>query len=265
MASMAICRYRGFGNDYLILDTKETQGCLRRKLKMLCQSDLCEGISKIICGPSFSAGTISAAVYQPDGIESIGGADSALLFATYLKDAGYIGENTIMLTVGGQEIEVEIQKDGNCIRQKMGRAKSVRPSLEACGLRNEICNESLLFHGSLYNVTCLSAEASNCLLMAEDVSKSRERFSLPGKLHLQLFEVVDRGTLKARLHRPAQTGISVCSVCACAAASAAWCMGISDRHVKVELPCGELSVEVAKDQTVYLTGAAEKVGELEFL
>ena len=47
---------------------------------------------------------------------------------------------------------------------------------------------------------------------------------------------------------------------ACAAAAAAYRMGLTDRKVTVEMPGGSLWVEMAEDGSIYMTGPVEKIG-----
>ena len=133
------------------------------------------------------------------------------IFAKYLKDAGYVTGKTVKITAKSQDIDVEfLGTDGNFMRVNMGKADFMSVSIPVLvPLEHEIINEPFLFHGTLYNATCLSVGNPNCVIMTEDVSAKQvkelgpyvENASyFPNRMNLQCCKVENRNRLKIEVY-----------------------------------------------------------------
>ena len=166
------------------------------------------------------------------------------------------------------ENEVVYLEDGR-MRVKMGKPVFACEKIPVTGVEDEIVNLPLLFHGELYNATCVSVGNPNCVIMMEDVSGGRARelgpyvehaARFPNRMNLQLCRVVDRAHIKIEIYERGTGYILASGTGACAAAAASYRMGLTDRTVFVEMPGGTLLVETKEDLTMYLTGSARAVG-----
>lgn len=262
-------KYHGMGNDYLILDPNKNEIRLEEKqIKLLCRRNFGVGADGVLYGPLLGNGKIFMRVFNPDGSEAERSGNGACIFAGYLRDMGYIHEKKILLYTKSGENEVEFLEHGT-MRVKMGKPVFACDRIPVTGMEEEIINLPLLFHGELYNATCVSVGNPNCVIMMEDVSgqKARElgpyvesaaRF--PNRMNLQLCHVIDKEHIRIEIYERGAGYILASGTGACAAAVAAYRMNLVGQEVCVEMPGGEILVEIKDDLTLYMTGRAESVG-----
>lgn len=262
-------KYHGMGNDYLILDPNKNEIRLEEKqIKLLCRRNFGVGADGVLYGPLLGNGKMFMRVFNPDGSEAERSGNGACIFAGYLRDMGYIHEKKISLYTKSGENEVEFLEHGT-MRVKMGKPVFACDRIPVTGMEEEIVNLPLLFHGELYNATCVSVGNPNCVIMMEDVSgqKARElgpyvesaaRF--PNRMNLQLCHVIDKEHIRIEIYERGAGYILASGTGACAAAVAAYRMNLVGQEVCVEMPGGEILVEIKDDLTLYMTGRAESVG-----
>ena len=271
MSAITMHKYHGLGNDYLILDPNRNRVSLQeRQIALLCQRNFGVGADGILYGPLFENGKIKVLIYNPDGSETNESGNGVRIFAKYLRDFGYIAERTFTLSTKARDVEVEfLDEQGNCMRVNMGKADFMAPSIPTDGFFDEMVNIPLMFCGDFYNATCLSVGNPNCVIMMEDVSGKKAKALgpyvenasyFPERMNLQLCKVEEKNRLKIEIYERG-TGYTLSSgTGACAAAAAAYRMGLADRNVTVEMPGGNLRIELAKDGDIYMTGTVEKIG-----
>lgn len=271
MSLITMHKYHGLGNDYLVLNPGENQVRLQeRKIRMLCRRNFGAGADGILYGPLPGKEKPEVWIYNSDGSEAAKSGNGVRIFAKYLRDFGYVTEQKFVLATKAGDVEVEFLDDaGNCMRVNMGKADFLNPSLGAGSFSHEIMNEPLMFHGSLYNSTCLSVGTPNCVIMTEDVSCQNAKELGPyvenaeyfqERMNLQLCKVESREKLKIEIYERGSGYTLASGTGACAAAAAAYRMGLTEHTVTVKMPGGELLIEIAEDGTIYMTGAVKKVG-----
>ena len=158
-------KYEGVGNDYLILDPNRNE--LKREenqIKMLCRRNFGVGADGILYGPLYANQKIFFRIFNPDGSEAERSGIGACIFAAYLRDAGCIHGKKVRLYSKAGENEVVYLEDGR-MRVKMGKPVFACEKIPVTGVEDEIVNLPLLFHGELYNATCVSVGNPNCVIM----------------------------------------------------------------------------------------------------
>ena len=177
-----------------------------------------------------------------------------------------------MLTTKAGDVEVEfLNEDGNEMRVNMGKADFMSACIpvEGVSCEQELVNEPLRFHGTLYNTTCLSVGNPHCVIMTEDVScKSAKALGpyvenapyFPNRMNLQLCRVKARDCLRVETYERGAGYTMASGTGACAAAAAAYRLGLVENRVTVEMPGGTLWIEIGADGDIYMTGSVEKVG-----
>lgn len=271
MGTITLHKYHGLGNDYLVLDPNKNEISLQeRKIEMFCRRNFGVGADGILYGPIFKGENIHVFIYNSDGSEAGRSGNGVQIFAKYLKDAGYVKEHSFWLTTKTGEMEIEFLEDtGSWMRVNMGKADFMSRSVPAFCTKQEFINEPLLFHGMLYNTTCLSVGNPNCVIMTEDVSDKNVKVLgpyvenapyFPNRMNLQLCKVESRNCLRIEIYERGAGYTLASGTGACAAAAAAYRMGLVEAKVTVEMPGGELKIEIQEDGTIFMTGKVEKIG-----
>lgn len=271
MNTITMYKYHGLGNDYLVFDPNQNSILLQeRKIELICRRNLGAGADGILYGPFFEEGKIKVNIYNSDGSAAKRSGNGVRIFAKYLLDAGYIKEKNIFLTTKSGDVKVEfLDEEGKEMRVNMGAADFMSASVPVSGFVHEIVNEPFFFHGTLYNATCLSVGNPNCVIMTEDVSAAKIKEvgpyvenapCFPNRMNLQFCKVESKERLRIEIYERG-SGYTVSSgTGACAAAAAAYRMGLTEAKVTVSMPGGELKVEIAQDGSIFMTGPVEYVG-----
>lgn len=271
--SLLLQKYHGLGNDYLVLDPNKNELQLQeRHIVRLCRRNIGVGADGILYGPVFDGEHIGVQIYNPDGSEAERSGNGVRIFAKYLLDAGYIPRKTFTLTTKAGDVVVDfLNEDGSRMKVNMGKARFAGGVLSGIRSSEEIVNEPLIFHGQLYNATCVSMGNPNCVIMMEEVNGSKAKelgpyvenaSYFPNRINMQLCHVLDRGHVQVEIYERGAGYTLASGTGACAAATAAYRLGLCDGSITVSMPGGELLVEIKPDYTVYLTGDVCKVGTI---
>lgn len=271
MDTITMSKYHGLGNDYLVLDPNKNEIQLQeRKIEMLCRRNFGVGADGILYGPIVEEGKIKVRIYNPDGSEAERSGNGVRIFAKYLLDAGYVSEKKFVLTTASGDVEIEFLDDaGTKMRVNMGRPDFASDKIPVVGLSSEIINEPVMFAGNFYNMTCLSVGNPNCVIMTEEVTKQKAKDLgpyvesaeyFPERINMQLCKVIDRQNVEIEIFERGAGYTLASGTGACAAAAAAYRMGIVDEKIMVHMEGGELEIEIADDQTMFMTGTVAAVG-----
>ena len=264
-------KYQGLGNDYLILNPKENALKLEEKqISFLCRRNFGVGADGILYGPIENGEKNYIRIFNSDGSEASHSGNGVMIFAKYLKDFGYCKEDRVSLYTKSRKITVEfLGENAEKLRVCMGKPLFACEKIPVLAEEEEIINEPLLFHGNLYNATCVSVGNPNCVIMMEEVcgKKAKElgpyvenASYFPNQTNLQLCHVEDRHHIKLETYERGSGYTLSSGTGACAAAASAYRLGVAGNEITVQMPGGKLFVEIKEDFTMYMTGAAKAVG-----
>jgi diaminopimelate epimerase len=273
MAEIVLRKYHGLGNDYLIYDPqKNCMELQERQVCQLCRRNFGVGADGILYGPFFYENKIAVRIFNPDGSEAEKSGNGIRIFSRYLKDMGYIKENTYELTTKAGITNVTFLDDeGSCMRVDMGYPVFQAEDIPAVGFGEEIVGESIFFCDNFYNATCVSMGNPNCVLMLEEVSaKAAQKLGpyvenskyFPNRINMQLCQVRDRKNIQIEIYERGAGYTSASGTGACAAAAAMHRMGLADDSITVHMQGGELLVEIAADGRIFMTGPVIYIGKI---
>ncbi len=107
METITLKKYRGRGNNYLILDPNKNEIFLQdRNIEMLCKRNFGADAAGILYGPILEDGKIVVKMYDKTGKEAEQYEGGICVFAKYLLDDGYINQDEFILAdkQGGVEM-----------------------------------------------------------------------------------------------------------------------------------------------------------------
>jgi diaminopimelate epimerase len=263
-------KYQALGNDYLVVDpnlvllTPTPQA-----IRLLCDRHLGVGADGVLLGP---IGPVQAnapvrlRIFNPDGSECERSGNGLRMFALYLAQHYLACSEFAIRTVAGDARAVLHQDEA----AGAGSGSAV-VSVEMGMPRFDAVDEPLPVGGREVRITAVHNGNPHAVVHGGDVPSTpsaavarelgpliagHERF--PGRTNVQFLCVVDRATIRIEIWERGAGYTLASGSSGCAAASAAHHLGLVDRRVTVQMPGGQVLVDVGLDG-VTLTGPVEEV------
>lgn len=242
-------------------------------VQLMCNRNFGVGADGVLEGPVISEDRISMVVWNPDGSIAEKSGNGVRIFAKYLKDAGYVQKKDFTIYSSGGEAAIHyLNEEGTRLKASMGRASFWSSDVPVEGPRREIINETMVFGRIPYPVTCLSVGNPHCVILMDEISKdlvcrigkySESARQFPEKINTQIMKVLDRTHIQTEVYeRGAGYTLASGSGC-CAAAAAAYRLGLTDPKMVVQMPGGTLEIEIDEQGVVHMTGDVGYVGTMK--
>lgn len=269
-------KYHALGNDYIVIDPNKIKIDLScENIRRICHRHFGVGSDGILYGPISVNGKMGLRIFNPDGSEAEKSGNGIRIFSKYLVDSGYIVEKKFDLYTLGGNVHVEILNEtASLIKVDMGVPTFMSSLIPVVGEEREVVNEALKINEKLFMVTCLSIGNPHCVIPLDVISKEavmemgqfvENHPSFPKRINLQLLRRIDKRNIQIEIWERGAGYTLASGSSSCAAASAAYKLGLVDNHVKVHMPGGIIDIEIRKDGHVYMTGAVSGVAKGEFL
>lgn len=264
-------KYHGLGNDYLIFDPNKNELELTKEsVRLICNRNFGVGSDGLLVGPILGQDKLELKILNPDGSEAELSGNGVRIFGKYLKDAGYVQKNRFTVnTLSGQQTIQYLNEDGTKIKVSMGKLSFYSDEIPVTGPRREVLNETMVFGSIPYRVTCVAIGNPHCVIWLNDISKelvcrigkhSESADYFPGKTNTELLKVLDRTNIEIEIYERGAGYTLASGTSGCAAAGAAYRMGLTDPKMYVHMPGGVLEVEIEEDGSVLMTGEVGYVG-----
>lgn len=268
-------KYHALGNDYLVIDPQKTGIDLSfDAVRLICHRNFGIGSDGILYGPIFANSRISLRIFNPDGSEAEKSGNGIRIFSKYLVDAGYVLKGRFELKTLGGSVAVEVLDDkANLIRVDMGPVTFRSDLIPVKGAVREVVDEPLELDGDTYSVTCLSIGNPHCVIPVDTLSpESAKKLGplvenhpmFPNRINMQLLKLLNRNTIRIEIWERGAGYTLASGSSSCAAASAAFRLGMVDRHVRVQMPGGAIEIDIREDGHVHMTGPVEGVAQGAF-
>lgn len=273
--SITFYKYHALGNDYIVIDpNKNSIDLTIEKTKLICHRNFGVGSDGILYGPIFDNGKIKLKILNPDGSEAEKSGNGIRIFSRYLLDAKYMTEKTFYLDTLGGQVQVEYLDDkGHLIKVDMGKVTFQSDLIPMNGEAREVIDEPLKVGDTSYNVTCLSIGNPHCVIPLGNISAElahrigplvENHTAFPNRINMQLLKVIDRNNIQIEIWERGAGYTMASGSSSCAAASAAYKLGLVDNKVKVHMPGGIIDIDITPEKRVFMTGTVCSVatGEL---
>ena len=268
-------KYHGLGNDYLVIDPNIHDVDLTPDtIRLICDRNFGIGADGILYGPIKSGENLSLRIFNPDGSEAEKSGNGLRIFAKYLFENKYVDKKNFSIETLGGIVEAHIQDDSvNLIKINMGKMTFRSTKIPVRGREREVVNEELQINGVKYKVTCLSVGNPHCVIPLDEVTEQKAKElgpevenhdMFPNRINMQLLKVIDQANIEIRIWERGAGYTLASGSSSCAAAGAAYKLGMVGRKINVKMPGGKLLVEINENEDIYLTGAVEGVFEGRF-
>lgn len=269
-------KYHALGNDYIVIDPNKTKINLScENIKLICHRHFGVGSDGILYGPISVNGKMGLRIFNPDGSEAEKSGNGIRIFSKYLVSAGYMMEKTFDLYTLGGNVHVEIlDETASLIKVDMGVPTFMSSLIPVIGEEREVVNEALKINDKLFMITCLSIGNPHCVIPLDVISKEavmemgyfvENHPNFPKRINLQLLRLIDKNNIQIEIWERGAGYTLASGSSSCAAASAAYKLGLVDNQIMVHMPGGTIDIEIKKDGHVYMTGAVSGVAKGKFL
>lgn len=274
-------KYHGLGNDFILIDNRESNEPLvsPEQAVQMCDRHFgigADGVIFVFSGKEDTDYTMR--IFNSDGSEPEmcgNGIRCMAMFITDLESQVVVDKTYRISTLAGV-ISPTIKEDGK-VKVDMGepflRAREIPTTLPE--KEGKVINQSLSVQGKEYLVSCVSMGNPHCLVFVDNVasidlnaigSDFETHAVFPQKTNTEFIEVVNHNYLKMRVWERGAGITLACGTGACATVVAGVLNNQCDRITTVELPGGCLDIEWNQnDNHVYMTGPATKVFTGEFI
>ena len=280
-------KMHGLGNDFILIDCRE-QTCpsessdLRDFSRRLCDRRFGIGADQILLLHNSGKADFRMQILNADGSEVEMCGNGIRCLARYIWDRKLSEKNVLEIETLAGIIRPERSLD--MVKVDMGE-----PILEAEKIPVRLSQQSHPPHPSFskggvgmiidyplkiadreFMITCVSMGNPHAVIFVEDVAgfpvahygRLIETHSLfPKKTNVEFIQVMNRREIKMRVWERGAGETTACGTGASAAAVASALKGFTEKTVTVHLTGGDLLIERAANNHIYMTGPAEQVFE----
>jgi diaminopimelate epimerase len=267
-------KYHALGNDYIVIDPNKVKLLLDEKaIKLICDRNFGIGSDGILYGPIITGEKLELRIFNPDGSEAEKSGNGIRIFSRYLVDAEYIKTKNFHLKTLGGEVAVELlNPEATLIKVDMGSVTFQSELIPVAGPPRQMIDTDLQVDDLSLKVTCLSIGNPHCVIPVSEVNrelagslgaKIENHPLFPKRINVQFLQVRDRQNIQIEIWERGAGYTLASGSSSCAAASAAYKLGLVDDKVKVHMPGGEIDIEIKGDR-VFMTGSVLAVAKGEF-
>lgn len=269
-------KMHGLGNDFILID------CISQAISY--QPSAISNLSKKLCDRRFGIGAdqllllypsdiadFRMRIFNADGSEVEMCGNGIRCFARYIWDRGLSDKAILDIeTLAGI---IRPEKKGEMVRVDMGE-----PILDGrkipVNIDGKVIDYPVNIEDKTFHITCVSMGNPHAVIIVDNVAdfpvtyygpllEKHELF--PKKTNVEFVEILNPAEIKMRVWERGSGETMACGTGASAAVIASNLKGLTGKNVAVHLMGGDLFIDLAKDNHVYMTGPAKEVftGEIK--
>jgi len=268
----------GLGNDYIYFD------CLEKPLEnpSVLASRLSDrhfgvgGDGIVLILPSEKA-DFRMRMFNADGSEAEMCGNAIRCVGKFLYERGKTQASEIAVETGNGVLELQLRIEGDEVtgaRVDMGEPILEGPRIPTASQEDRVIGHSLEVDGRTFDITCVSMGNPHCVIFVDEIldehikvwgPKIEVHPFFPRKANVEFIRILSPTEIRMRVWERGSGETLACGTGACAAAVAAHLNDKTEREATVHLLGGDLEIEWAENNRVYMTGPAKFVfdGEVE--
>lgn len=272
--SLSLQKYHALGNDYFVLDPVDGDLPDPGGIRSVCHRNFGLGSDGILYGPLPSAAAdFRLRILNPDGSEAEKSGNGLRIFCRFLHDRGEVGGDPFTIETAGGVVSARIHDPLDGIEVEMGRVSFRSGDIPLAGADREVLRETLEAGGETVEFSAATIGNPHCVVLRESVSEEEARRLgphlenhplFPNRTNVQLLEVVDRRTIRLEIWERGAGYTLASGSSSSAAAAVARRLGLVDGDVRVVMPGGELTLAIADDFAVRMTGPVRRIGSVDY-
>lgn len=269
-------KMQALGNDFIVIDARK--GPLAPTpfaflSKKLCYRRFGIGADQMLVLENSKTADYKMLIFNADGSEVEMCGNGIRCLAKYIWDRGLSRKKVLSIETLAGIIKPAMAGDG-MVRVDMGRPV-LSPKLIPVNMEGEaVIDRPLQIEDRKFLITCISMGNPHAVIFVDSVAdfpvsyygpKVENHPLFPRRTNVEFVEVINGNEIGMRVWERGTGETLACGTGASAAAVAANLKGLTGKKVTVHLTGGDLFIEWAADNHVYMTGPAEEVfvGEIK--
>jgi diaminopimelate epimerase len=262
-------KMHGLGNDFVILDNRKGRiKNLKKLAKKLCDRRFGIGADQMIILGNSRKADFKMGIINADGSEVEMCGNGIRCLAKYIWDNRLKRSKVLAIETMAGIIKPEMA--GKQIKVDMGEPILNGEDIPV-KIEGSVINYPLIVNGASLKMTCVSMGNPHAVIVVKNAGKApvdtagpaiENHRLFPNRTNVEFIEVMNSKNIRMRVWERGAGETMACGTGACAAAVASSRLGLTDRSVTIHLLGGKLKISWSKkDNSVYMTGPAEKVFE----
>ena len=273
---MKFQKYHALGNDYLIYDPEgDEDSFTEEQIIRICHRNFGLGSDGILVGPLRSEkAEFGLKILNPDGSEAEKSGNGLRIFARYLRDSGKVGSEAFSVDTLGGVVSCQVSENAEVITVEMGQvhfhSEVIQVNVE--GPDREVLNEDITVGSETVKYYAATIGNPHCVIPVDQAHEEiamrlgpilENHPNFPNRTNVQFLQILDRNRIRIEIWERG-AGYTLASGSSSSAAGAvARKMGACDQNIIVEMPGGEIKLEIDDEFKVKMTGPATRVASME--
>ncbi len=270
---MQFTKWHGLGNDFVIVNGMEEYITDYQKQAIaVCDRNFGIGADGLVILLPSEIADFKMRIFNSDGSEADMCGNATRCVARYLYENRLTKKTVITLdTLAGIITPELVFKNDTLatVRVDMGLPRLLRKEIPIIGKADEqVVNMPLDINGATYYITCVSMGNPHCVIFVKDITKVdlamigpniETHSQFPKKTNVEFVQIIDRQTIRMRVWERGAGITKACGTGASASLVASVLNDHTDRQATVELDGGDLYLEWAENNHIFMSGPAVEV------
>jgi len=264
-------KYHGLGNDYIVIDPRETNITLDEPtIKLICDRNFGIGSDGILYGPEVKGDIFKLRIFNPDGSEAEKSGNGLRIFSRYLWDIGLVKSDPFIINTLGGNVQSVVMKNGDLIKIEMGKVSFLASEIPIKGEEGEVLNRNFVIQGKTFRYCAANIGNPHCIVLCNEIfpklaqqyGPDIEKHSLfPKKTNVQFMKVIDKKTIQIEIWERGAGYTLASGSSSTASAAVAYKLGMCGNAITVNMQGGNLNIEFTHDFMATMTGPVVAVCE----
>ena len=261
---MKFYKYHGLGNDYIVIDPRETKITLdKATIKLICHRNFGVGSDGILYGPEMKDNFFKLRIFNPDGSEAEKSGNGLRIFSRYLYDVGLVKTKPFIINTLGGNVQSEIKNNGDLVKIEMGKVSFLASDIPFKGESGEVLNRNFVIQGKSFKYCAANIGNPHCVILCDDITPELAKeygphietnALFPKKTNVQFMKVIDKKHIQIEIWERG-AGYTLASGSSSIASSAvAFKLGLCGDSITVKMQGGELNIEFTYDFKATMVG-----------
>jgi len=270
---MKFSKYHALGNDYIVIRPAELKNELNAAvIRQICHRSYGIGSDGILLGPLDSdCCDFGLRIFNPDGSEAEKSGNGLRIFARSLWDEQLVGRQRFTVETAGGVVSCTVTPDGQNVTVEMGEVRFDSTVIPVTGPPRDVLNEEIVVDGQSFTFCTASVGNPHCVVLLDEMVSPEEvrRYGakietdprFPNRINVQFMKVLDRANIQIEIWERGAGYTLASGSSSTAAAAVAYKLGLCEPDMTVQMPGGNLRIQLKNGFYAVMTGPVTNICE----